>query len=99
MARKAATQKGLLKFALNVGKESIDFFQTKYFDEKLNALPPKIDMIAFPDFSSGAMEHWGLIGYRETSLLYSSETNSNANMQSVAFVVAHELAHFVSVFS
>jgi aminopeptidase N len=52
-------------------------------------------MIAFPDFSSGGMEHWGLIGYRETSLLYSDETNSVANKQSVAFVVSHELAHFV----
>jgi aminopeptidase N len=95
MARKAAVESGLIKFALDVGIKSIDYFQTEYFDQDLKAMPPKADMIAFPDFSSGAMEHWGLIGYRETNLLYSDDKNSVANKQSVAFVVAHELAHFV----
>lgn len=55
-----------------------------------------IDSIAFPDFPSGAMEHWGIIGYRETSLLYSDATNSLTNKQSVAFVIAHEISHFVN---
>lgn len=51
------------------------------------------DMAAIPDFVSGAMEHWGLVTYRETALLYSETTHSSANKQRVATVVAHELAH------
>lgn len=42
------------------------------------------------------MEHWGLIGYRETSLLYSDDANSLATKQSVSYTIAHEVAHFVS---
>ncbi|XP_049536355.1 glutamyl aminopeptidase-like [Anopheles darlingi] len=54
---------------------------------------PKLDMAAIPDFVSGAMETWGLVTYRETSILYNSETSSTANKQRVAGVIAHELAH------
>ena len=50
-------------------------------------------MIAIPDFVSGAMEHWGLITYRETNLLYDSRDSSSYNKQRVAAVVSHELAH------
>ena len=54
------------------------------------------DFIAFPQFSSGAMEHWGIIGFRENLLLYSDSLNSILAKQDVALVIAHELAHFVS---
>lgn len=40
------------------------------------------------------MEHWGVITFRETALLYSDKINSLANKQSVAGIIAHELAHF-----
>jgi aminopeptidase N len=50
-------------------------------------------MVAIPDFVSGAMEHWGLVTYRETALLYDPKTHSVSNKQRVAEVVAHELAH------
>lgn len=64
----------------------IDYFQVPY--------PlPKLDMAAIPDFVSGAMEHWGLVTYRETSLLYDRSTSSTDNKARVASVVAHELAH------
>ena len=42
------------------------------------------------------MENWGLVTYRETALLYSDASNSLLNKQSVASIIAHELAHFVS---
>jgi len=63
-----------------------DFFQIEY--------PlPKQDMIAIPDFPSGAMEHWGLITYRMTSMLYDEKMASLKEKQRVTTVVAHELAH------
>lgn len=50
-------------------------------------------MIAIPDFVSGAMEHWGLVTYRETALLFDEQNSNAGNRQRVATVVAHELAH------
>lgn len=52
-----------------------------------------IDLIAIPDFVSGAMEHWGLVTFRETALLFNPTESSSANQKRVATVVAHELAH------
>ncbi|KAL9700701.1 hypothetical protein quinque_004142 [Culex quinquefasciatus] len=72
--------------AKGVIEHYIDYFQIAY--------PlPKLDMAAIPDFVSGAMETWGLVTYRETSLLYDAATSSTANKQRVAEVIAHELAH------
>ena len=51
------------------------------------------DLIAVPDFGAGAMENWGLITYRETSLLFSEGQSSSKAQEWVAIVVAHELAH------
>lgn len=50
-------------------------------------------MIAIPDFSSGAMENWGLITYRETAMLYKPGVSSLSNKQRIAIVISHELAH------
>ncbi|ELV10165.1 Endoplasmic reticulum aminopeptidase 2 [Tupaia chinensis] len=50
-------------------------------------------LIAIPDFESGAMENWGLITYRETSLLFDPRTSSAADKLWVTRVIAHELAH------
>lgn len=54
-----------------------------------------LDLIAIPDFSAGAMENWGLITYRLTSLLSNPKESSTGNKQWVETVVAHELAHQV----
>lgn len=54
-----------------------------------------LDLIAIPDFASGAMENWGLITYRETSLLFDPKTSSASDKLWVTKVIAHELAHQV----
>lgn len=52
-----------------------------------------VDLAAIPDFVSGAMETWGLVTFRETSILYDPAVTSTANKQWITIVVAHELAH------
>jgi len=54
---------------------------------------PKLDMIAVPDFLTGAMENWGLITYREIFLLHKPGESSVANHERVHVVIAHELSH------
>ncbi|MDQ3065184.1 MAG: M1 family metallopeptidase [bacterium] len=78
------------QFALDTAVKCLEFYEN-YFDI---AYPlPKLDMIALPDFASGAMENWGLITYREQTLLVDPKSTSLSTKQYVAMVVAHELAH------
>lgn len=41
-ARKDAVNAGLIDFALEMTKKSLDFYENVYFDPNLNAIPPKI---------------------------------------------------------
>jgi aminopeptidase N len=52
----------------------------------------KLDLVAIPDFSAGAMENWGVVTYREEALL-ASPSSSLLDLRYVTQVVAHELAH------
>lgn len=85
-----AQQKKHLNYALDIGSAIADYYET-YFDVPYPL--PKLDMAAIPDYSSGATEHWGLITYRETNLIYDPQESSSANKVRVAEVIAHELAH------
>lgn len=78
------------RFALDVASRTLDFF-TDYFDIKYPL--PKMDMVAIPDFSAGAMENWGLVTYRTAYLLFDEVNSSLKTKQNVAYVVGHELAH------
>ncbi|GAC1451217.1 MAG: M1 family metallopeptidase [Steroidobacteraceae bacterium] len=53
---------------------------------------PKLDSIAIPGGSSGAMENWGAITYNDSTLLLSSGS-SIGNAQLVYSTMAHEMAH------
>ncbi|XP_063990680.1 putative aminopeptidase-2 isoform X2 [Diachasmimorpha longicaudata] len=77
-------------YALDIGQKSIDYF-SNLFNESYQL--KKMDMVAVPDFSAGAMENWGLITYRESRLLYDPRESSDAAQQSVASVIVHECAH------
>ncbi|KAI5638874.1 peptidase family m1 domain-containing protein [Phthorimaea operculella] len=79
-----------IDFALDIGKRATEYY-VKYYEVPFPL--PKLDMIAIPDYQSGATEHWGLITYRETSFLVDPATASASNKYSVANTIAHELAH------
>jgi aminopeptidase N len=79
-----------LDFALDAATKSIEYFED-YFGVPYPLA--KADHVALPDFSSGAMENWGLITYRERVLLdYPGET-SQSTREYIALVVAHETSH------
>jgi puromycin-sensitive aminopeptidase len=78
------------KFALDTAVKVLDYYE-EYFGIEYPLA--KCDMIALPDFASGAMENWGCITYREVCMLDDPKNTSLSNRQLVALVVAHELAH------
>ncbi|MGK2896687.1 MAG: M1 family metallopeptidase [Candidatus Saccharimonadales bacterium] len=79
-----------LDFALDIAIRTIDFFD-EFFGTPYPL--PKADHVAIPDFSSGAMENWGLITYREIALLAHPQTTSISSKRYIATVIAHELSH------
>lgn len=80
----------ITEFALDVAVKCLEFYND-YF-----GIPyplPKCDLIALPDFASGAMENWGCITFREQCMFVDPKNTSLPVKQYVAMVVAHELAH------
>lgn len=53
----------------------------------------KLDLVAVPDFAFGAMENLGCVIFREVLLLVDPATTTQAELQNVTDVIAHELAH------
>ena len=80
----------LAKFALEAGEFSLRFF-TDYYG--IPYPDRKVDFVAMPDFAQGAMENTGLITYRESLLLVDPEHATQPELENIADVVAHELAH------
>jgi len=80
----------LTQFALDVGVAALNYFEDYY------GIPyptDKLDMIALPDFAMGAMENLGCVTYREILLLVDPDTATQPELQNVADVINHELAH------
>ncbi len=86
--------------ALNQDVDSVDFANEiaarslEFYDDNFGVSYPliKLDQVALPDFEAGAMENWGLVTYRESMLLASSDATLGTR-KSVALTVAHELSH------
>ncbi|KAI5698987.1 hypothetical protein M8J75_014843 [Diaphorina citri] len=77
-------------YSLDIGPRLLKYFE-KYFDYHYPL--EKTDMIALPDFGAGAMENFGLITFRENSMLYDEQISTNYHKERIATIVAHELAH------
>jgi puromycin-sensitive aminopeptidase len=80
----------LADFALAIGAFALRFF-AEYFDIPYPG--EKVDLVAIPDFAAGAMENLGCITFRDTALLIDPSSAARAELERVADVVAHELAH------
>ncbi|MYK74783.1 MAG: M1 family metallopeptidase, partial [Acidimicrobiaceae bacterium] len=77
-------------FALDVAAHALQWFSDYY------GLPypsDKLDLVAIPDFAFGAMENLGCVTFREVLLLVDPGTASQPDLQRVAEVINHELAH------
>uniref|UniRef100_A0A9J8BD53 Leucyl/cystinyl aminopeptidase n=1 Tax=Cyprinus carpio carpio TaxID=630221 RepID=A0A9J8BD53_CYPCA len=82
-------KKDQVQYALDTACKLLEFYNTFFeYDYPLS----KLDLVAIPDFLAGAMENWGLITFRETTLLVGSNSSS-IDKQLVTSVIAHELAH------
>ena len=63
----------------------------KYFDRPYPY--EKLDLIAVPEFATGAMENPGAITYGDRYLLFDPKTMSTEQRRNFAYFTAHELAH------
>ncbi|MGQ0666403.1 MAG: M1 family metallopeptidase, partial [Nitrospiraceae bacterium] len=80
----------LTAFGHDIAAASLKFFEDYY------GIPypgDKLDLLAIPDFASGAMENLGAITFRETALLVDPRSGTHGELERVADVVAHENAH------
>ena len=77
-------------FALDVAAHALAWYSDYY------GLPypsDKLDLVAIPDFAFGAMENLGCVTFREVLLLVDETAASQPDLQMVADVINHELAH------
>lgn len=80
----------LTDFALDVAAHSLRWLADWY---GIPVPGGKVDLVALPDFAFGAMENLGCITFREVLLLVDPQTATQREMESVAAVLSHELAH------
>jgi puromycin-sensitive aminopeptidase len=80
----------LAAYALEVGA-----FALRYFSDWFGIVYPgdKLDLVAIPDFAFGAMENLGCVTFRERYVLVDPATSTQAELQAVVDVIAHEIAH------
>ncbi|XP_039217944.1 aminopeptidase N [Crotalus tigris] len=88
--RPNAIKEGQGIYALNVTWPILSFFEREY---RVPYPLTRLDQVALPDFSAGAMENWGLITYRESALLFDEQYSSIGNKERIVTVIAHEVAH------
>lgn len=78
------------KFALELAPKALAFFESRFkFDYPL----PKLDLAVVPDFTSGAMENWGLIMFRPDALLLDEEESTLDRQQYITDTLLHEISH------
>ena len=78
------------RFALDHAVKGLEIFESAF----RSSYPlRKFDLVAIPDFSSGAMENWGLLIFRIAELLMNPSECTLAKKKRIVEVVMHELSH------
>jgi puromycin-sensitive aminopeptidase len=77
-------------FALEAAAHALRFF-TDWFGIDYPA--DKLDLLAIPDFAFGAMENLGCVTFREALLLVDPTRASRLELERIADVISHEIAH------
>ena len=85
-----AGKAGLTAFALGAGAHALRFF-AEYFDQPYPG--DKLDLVAIPDFAFGAMENLGCVTFREVALLTDPDNSARVELEGIASVIEHEIAH------
>ncbi len=85
-----AGKKEMGQFALEAATQIM-----KYYNHYFTIKYPygKLDLVALPDFSAGAMENTGCITFRELDLLIDDKQGSPRMKKEISEVIAHEMAH------
>ncbi|MCH7787855.1 MAG: M1 family metallopeptidase [Acidobacteria bacterium] len=80
----------LTSYALDVACHALEYFAEYY---GIDYPASKLDLVAIPDFSFGAMENLGCVTFRDIYLLVDAENATRNERQNVASVINHEIAH------
>lgn len=78
-----------INWSVNKTVEALEFFEN-WFQIKYPI--DKLDIVSIPNFSSGAMENWGLITFREEYILLYNKKNYLSQVK-ILEVIYHEVAH------
>ncbi|XP_052805763.1 aminopeptidase N-like [Mya arenaria] len=85
------TRKDILNHTTYLLDTSVQFLE---FFEDFFQIPyplPKLDAITVPDMSFSGMEHWGLITYKESAVVYDPPSSEQIVWQTS--LISHEIAH------
>ena len=77
-------------FALETAAHALEWYSRYY---GIAYPSDKVDLVALPDFAFGAMENLGCVTFREVLLLVDPAAASQPELERVAMVINHELAH------
>jgi puromycin-sensitive aminopeptidase len=77
-------------YALEAAAHALQFF-SRWFAIAYPA--EKLDLVAIPDFAFGAMENLGCVTFREALLLVDPARASRLELERIADVISHEIAH------
>jgi puromycin-sensitive aminopeptidase len=80
----------LTGFAIEAARHALRFY-SDYFAQPYPG--DKLDLVAIPDFAFGAMENLGCVTFREVELLTDPARSARQELENIASVVGHELAH------